>query len=136
MKVRVAVENMDVNPDNRPTTQISEKDFEAEVLHSTQPVLVAFIAPWSRPCHILEAALDEVVAERVGTVKVIKVNADDNPELSLWYGVQSIPTLLFFVDGNLRTKVVGTASKEAILVRLQMVISGGDSGIAASETGP
>jgi thioredoxin 1 len=52
-------------------------------------------------------------------VKIVKVNADDNPDLSLWYEVQSIPTLLYFVDGSIRAKVVGTASKEAILAKLE-----------------
>lgn len=131
-----AVENMDANPDNRPAAEISEKNFEAEVLHSTQPVMVVFVAPWSRPCQVLESVLDEVVAGGAATVKLIKINADDNPELSLWYGIQSIPTLLYFAAGSLRAKVVGTASKEAIVARLQAVISSRDSGPAASEISP
>jgi thioredoxin-like negative regulator of GroEL len=67
----------------------------------------------------LNAALEEVAASCAGRVKVVKVNADDNPDLSIWYEVQSIPTVLYFLDGALHDRVVGTASKEAILGKLQ-----------------
>jgi thioredoxin-like negative regulator of GroEL len=63
----------------------------------------------------LDSALDEVATACAGSVKVAWVNADDHPDLSMWYGIQSIPTLLYFVDGRLRARVVGTASKAAIL---------------------
>jgi thioredoxin 1 len=124
---------MDASQDHLPAVVINEQNFDAEVLQSKQPVLVVFWAPWSRPCQILGPALEEVAAGCAGSVKVLKVNADDNPELSLWYGIQSIPTLLYFVDGSLRTKVVGTASKEAILARLQAVSHSGDSAPTASD---
>jgi len=110
---------MDMNPDKAPTVEVGEANFEPEVLRSKSPVLVAFFAPWSRPCHILDSVLDEVATTCAGSVKVVKVNTDDNPDLSMWYEIQSIPTLLFFVDGSLRAKVVGTASKEAILSKLK-----------------
>jgi thioredoxin 1 len=97
------------------------------VLCSRKPVLVAFSAVWSRPCRILEPELREVAAACAGSVKVVKVNADDNPDLSLWYGVQSIPTLLYFVDGTLRGRIVGTASKKAILAKLGVFCGGGPS---------
>ena len=118
---------MDTNQDKAPTVEVSEANFESEVLRSKQPVLVAFWTPWSRPCHILDSALDEVATACAGSVKVVKVNADDNPDLSIWYEIQSVPTLLCFVDGSLRAKVVGTASKKAILSKLQSVLHGGDS---------
>ena len=117
---------MNGNPDPSPKAEVGQADFESEVLQGKLPTLVAFWAPWSRPCQILEATLDEVAATCVGSVKVVKVNADDNPELSMWYGIQSIPTLLYFVGGNLRARLVGTASKEAITSKLQAVCRGGD----------
>ena len=104
---------------NIPTTEIGEADFQSQVLRSKQPVLVEFWAPWSQPCQILESVLDEIATTCGGKVKIVKVNADDNPDLSLWYEVQSIPTLLYFIDGSIRAKVVGTASKEAILAKLE-----------------
>jgi thioredoxin 1 len=113
-----AVENMNTSQQKAPTVEVGEANFEAEVLKSKQPVLVAFWAPWSHPCHILDKALEEVAATCAGRVKVLKVNADDHPDLSLWYEIQSIPTLVYFVDGTIRAKVVGTASKEAILAKL------------------
>jgi thioredoxin len=108
------------------TSDVGEVNFESDSLQSKQPVLVEFWAPWSRPCHVLDMALEEVATARAGIVKIIKVNADDNPDLSLLYDIQSIPTLLYFVEGSLRARLVGTASKEAILSKLQGVC-GGDS---------
>jgi thioredoxin 1 len=101
--------------------EVCEANFDAEVLKARQPVLVAFWAPWSRPCQVLDSVLVEVATACVGKVKVVKINADDNPDLSLWYEVQSIPTMLYFVERNLRAKIVGTASKEAIVSKLQAV---------------
>ena len=122
------VKNMNVhqNTPNRPISEIGEANFESEVLRWKQPVLVAFSAAWSRPCQILDSVLEEVAATCAGREKVVRINADNNPDLSLVWNIQSIPTLLYFVDGNLRAKIVGTASKEAILSKLRSV-TGGDS---------
>lgn len=108
-----------------PVVEVREADFEAEVLRSSHPVLVAFYAAWSRPCRILEPALDEVAVACAARAKVVKVNADDNPELSIWYDVQSVPSVLFFVGGSLCARVVGTVSVEALLAKLDEVCSGG-----------
>ena len=98
---------------------ITEATFEAEVLKSEQPVLVVFGTPWSRPCQVLDPILQELARDWAGKVKVVKVNADDSIDLSLWYDIQSIPTLLYFVDGKLRVQIVGTATKDAIIARLK-----------------
>src|SRR5512134_3942716 len=92
---------------------VGQAEFAPEVLQSGKPVLVVFTAPWSRPCQVLETTLNEVVPACDGRVEVVKINADDQPDLSLWYDIQSVPTLLFFVAGRVQTKLVGTASKEA-----------------------
>ncbi len=115
---------MDLNKHNVPSLKIGEADFKSEVLKSKQPVLVAFLAPWSRPCQVLASTLEEVATAYGDKVKVVKVNADDNPDLSLWYEVQSIPTLLCFVKGTLRAKLVGTATKEAILAKFDACLKG------------
>ena len=116
-----------MNTDKAQIVEIGETNFESEVLRSKQPVLVAFLAPWSRPCQTVKSVLDEVATACLGMVKVVKVNVDNNPDLGLWYEIQSIPTLLYFAGGSLRTKVVGTASKEAILSQLQLISHGDDS---------
>ena len=106
--------------------EIGEANIESEVLRWREPVLVAFSAAWSRLCQILDSVLEEVAAACAGRVKVVKINADNNPDLSLVWKIQSIPALLYFVDGNLRARIVGTASKEAILSKIRSV-TGGDS---------
>ena len=124
---------MNRNSDNRPIIEIGEGNFESEVLRWKQPVLVVFSAAWSRPCAVLDSVLKEVAAACSGRVKVARINADNNPDLSLFWRIQSIPTLLYFVDGNLRARIVGTASKEAILSKLQSVTDGGDSETLTSD---
>ncbi len=100
-------------------TEVSDANFESEVLQSKLPVIVAFCAPWSRPCQVFLGALEEVAAERAGQLKVVMLNADNNPDFSLAYDVQYIPTLLYFTDGRLRDRIVGTATKQAILSKLE-----------------
>lgn len=70
----------------------------------------------------MEAALSEVASAGVGQFEVVKANADDNPDLSLWYEVQLIPTFLCFLDGSPRARLVGTASARAILAKLQPLL--------------
>jgi thioredoxin 1 len=103
--------------------EIGVTNFESEVLKSKRPVLVAFFTPWSRPCQIIDSALAETAAACTEIAKVVKVNADNNPDLGLWYEIESIPTLLYFVNGAVRARIVGTASPEAILAKLQQAIA-------------
>ena len=97
---------------------VGEANFESQVLQSRSAVLVAFWAPWSKPCHVIDPVLLEVAQTCIGKIEVVKVNADDNPNLSLCFGVQHIPTLLYFEAGQLRGQLVGTVSKDAILAKL------------------
>ena len=98
--------------------QVTEADFQERVLKSQQPVLVDFWAPWSRPCQILEPVLNELASAWAGRAKVVKVNADDSLDLSLLYGIQSVPTLLYFAGGEVRDQTVGVLSKRAIVAKL------------------
>ena len=118
---------MKMNQERKPIIEIGEANFECEVLRWKQPVLVAFSAAWSRPCRILDSVLEKVAAACAGREKVVRINADNNPVLSLIWNIQSIPTLLYFVDGKLRGRIVGTASKEAILSKLRCVTDGVDT---------
>jgi len=97
---------------------VGEANFESQVLQSRSAVLVAFWVPWSKPCHVIDPVLMEVAQTCAGKVEVVKVNADDNPTLSLQFGVQHIPTLLYFEGGQMRGQLVGTVSKDAILAKL------------------
>jgi thioredoxin 1 len=116
-----------MNGDKTQIVEIDEMNFEAEVLQSKQPVLVAFFAPWSRACQTVGPVLDEVATACAGSVKVVKVNADNNPDLGLWYEIQSIPTLLYFIGGSRHGKIIGTATREAILLQLRIFSQGNGS---------
>src|SRR6266566_8287941 len=112
---------MNTSQKKKPIAEIGEANFDWEVVRWKQPVLVAFSAAWSNPCRILDSVLEEVAAACAGREKVVRINADNNPDLSLIWNIQSIPTLLYFVDGKLQGRIVGTASKEAILSKLRCV---------------
>jgi thioredoxin-like negative regulator of GroEL len=96
--------------------------FCVEVLHPKEPVLVEFFAPWSRACQVFDSVLQEVAAACAGKVKVVKVNADDCLDLSLAYDIQSVPTLLCFLAGNPRWRIVGTATSGAIQSKLKSLL--------------
>src|SRR5512137_555870 len=112
---------MNVSQQNPSIRFVGQSDFASEVLQTGKPVLAVFTAPWSRPCQVLEATLNELLPACDGRVEVVRINADDQPDLSLWYDIQSIPTLLYFVAGRVRARIVGAASKEAILAKLNLL---------------
>lgn len=105
----------------KPTIEINESNFEAEVLKSDQPVLVDFWAGWCGPCKMLAPVLDEIAGEQAGRVKVAKVNVDNNPTLAARFGIQSIPTLLYFAGGEVRHKTVGVTGRKAIISELRSI---------------
>ena len=107
----------------KPTIEINEANFEAEVLKSSRPVLVEFATGWSLPSMMLDGTLDEIAAEFVDRLKVATVKLDRSPNLGLWYGIRCLPTILYFSDGEVRIGIFGTTSKEAILSQLKPVIS-------------
>ncbi len=103
----------------KPTIEINEANFEAEVLNSSQPVVVDFWAEWCGPCKMLAPVLDEIATEQNGRVKVAKVNVDDNPAVAARFGIRSIPTLVYFAGGELLHQTVGVVGKKTILSHLE-----------------
>ncbi len=106
---------------NPKRLEVDAANFDLEVLRSDRPVLVVFATEWSHPCTILGAVLDEIASLCSEKVKIAWINADENPDLGLWYDIQAVPTLLYFVAGNVRNRIVGTATKAAILSKLEAV---------------
>jgi len=94
---------------------VTDQDFEERVLKSEEPVLVDFWAEWCVPCHMVSPVVDEIGQEKGESLRVAKLNIDENPEVTRRYGVMSIPTLMLFKDGEEKARVVGARGKEALL---------------------
>ncbi len=102
---------------------LTDDTFNAEVIDSTDPVLVDFWADWCRPCHIVEPHVKAIAQEYEGKLKVVKLNIDENPQTAQRYGVMSIPTLLLFIDGVEKERVIGAYPKERILSQLRQYLN-------------
>ena len=94
---------------------VTDQDFEDRVLKSEEPVLVDFWAEWCVPCHMVSPVVEEIGQEKGESLRVAKLNIDENPEVTRRYGVMSIPTLMLFKDGEEKARMVGARGKEALL---------------------
>lgn len=101
--------------------EASERDFKAEVLNSSIPVLVDFYAPWCGPCRLLGPVLEGIARFYDGKLAVVKVNVDESQELAAQYGVQAVPTMVFFRNGQTVDTIVGLPSAGVMRQKLEAV---------------
>ena len=94
---------------------VTENTFQSEVIDSSEPVLVDFSAVWCGPCKMLDPIVKELAGEWDGKVKVVKIDADENPNIVMQYGVMGIPTLLFFKGGEIQERITGYQPKDKLI---------------------
>ncbi|GBE58285.1 thioredoxin [bacterium BMS3Abin01] len=98
--------------------EVTDAEFDAEVLQSDIPVLVDFWADWCAPCRMVGPVIAQLAEERVGELKVAKLNVDQNRETAAKYKILSIPTVILFRDGKIDRQVVGALPKESLVREL------------------
>jgi thioredoxin 1 len=97
---------------------VTQATFETEVIHSAEPVLVDVTAVWCAPCRMLEPIVKEVAEAWQDKMKVVKLDADENPAVLNQYGILGIPTLMLFKDGQMQERMTGFQSKEKLVAKL------------------
>lgn len=102
---------------------LTDANFQSEVLDSDKPVLVDFWATWCGPCRIIAPVIEELAAEFEGKAVIGKVDVDHNPQVAMNFGIRSIPTLLFFKNGQVVDQLIGTAPKRVLAERLENLAS-------------
>ena len=101
---------------------LTQENFAQEVLQSSKPVLVDFWAEWCGPCKMIAPLLDELATEYDGQVKIGKINTDEQQQLASEYGIRSIPTLLFFKNGQVVNQMVGARPKRDFMAALEGIL--------------
>ncbi|TAH21371.1 MAG: thioredoxin [Cytophagales bacterium] len=100
------------------TIVATDKTFD-EIIASDKPVLIDFWAEWCGPCRMVGPVVEELAADYDGKAVVAKVDVDSNPEISVKYGIRSIPTLMFFKNGQMVDKIIGATTKNVLAKKLE-----------------
>jgi len=103
-------------------SEITDQNFENEVLQSDIPVVVDFWAPWCRPCLMIAPVTEKLSEDYAGRVKFCKLNVDENPKMSQKYGVMSIPFLLFFKDGKQVDSILGAVPETMLRPKVEALL--------------
>ena len=103
-------------------TEVNDGNFQAEVLEAESPVLVDFWAPWCGPCRMVAPVLEEMAGERPD-IKIVKINTDENPQVSAKFEILSIPTLILFKHGQVAAKVIGAMPKKRLEAELEPALA-------------
>ncbi len=104
------------------TSKVTDSSFDADVLRSTDPVLVDFWAEWCGPCKMIAPFLEELAADMKGKVTVAKINIDENPQTPMKYGVRGIPTLILFKNGQVAATKIGALPKSKLVEWVESVL--------------
>jgi thioredoxin 1 len=104
-------------------SEVTDNNFQAEVLESEEPVLVDFWAPWCGPCRMVGPVVEEIAKEKAGQLKVVKLNTDDNQQTSISYNVLSIPTLIVFKNGQEVKRVTGAYPKKRLEAEIEPALA-------------
>jgi thioredoxin 1 len=104
-------------------TDVTDNNFQAEVVESDVPVLVDFWAPWCGPCRRVSPVVEEIASERGDALKVVKLNIDDNQQTAVKFNVMSIPTLMLFKHGEVAKTVIGAYPKRKIEEEIEPALS-------------
>jgi thioredoxin 1 len=102
--------------------EVTDSNFQAEVIEADKPVLVDFWAPWCGPCRIVAPHLEELAGERED-LRIVKLNVDENPQVSAQYGVMSIPTLLLFKHGQVAHQIIGALPKSRLVQEIEPALA-------------
>ena len=103
-------------------SQLTDLNFEGEVVNSEKPVLVDFWAVWCGPCRVIAPEIEKLAEEKSEELKIGKLNVDDNRDTAIKYGISSIPTLLLFKNGEVVKKLIGIMSKDKILTEISQFL--------------